>query len=245
MRFFLLLAIFLLLSACSHDGEVFHSVEIGDIMQFGGQYWSVMNIEDNHALLLRKFVMEGLSFHYDFVDVTWETSRAREWLNGEFFYEFSEAERARIRETTLLNFDNPWTFYMWDLHGNTPGGNTTTDKIFLLSIDDVLRYFGDSGMVLAGTDETARDWYGNLSTLEWSIGGWSIHDQYSAARVAYNIDGESSRWWLRSPGFDSRYAARILTEGILDLRGVSVNHEIVRHGFRPALWLNLEEGDKS
>ncbi len=67
-------------------------------------------------------------------DVTWETSSVRLWLNRTFYNTaFSGAEQSIIEEAEIINSDNP-SF-------GTPGGNTTTDKVFLLSIDEANQYF--------------------------------------------------------------------------------------------------------
>lgn len=107
----------------------------------------------NSRILTDRVVIENMAYHHEFVDVTWETSSIRQYLNGDFFNNFSQADRARIRETYVINNDNPWTF---DGMGNTPGGANTTDRIFLLSIDEVLRYFGDSGILNSRKNHTYK-----------------------------------------------------------------------------------------
>jgi hypothetical protein len=60
-------------------------------------------------------------------------------------------------------------------------GNDTDDYIFLLSLEEVVRYFGDSGQLANGPSENRN----------------AIDDQYNEARIAYDFGGW---WWLRSPG---------------------------------------------
>jgi len=85
----------------------------------------VLDIRDKMALILIENLIEDKTYHNEWIDVTWETSDIRSWLNDEFYKSFSAAERARIQETAVINNDNPWT--------NSSGGNDTSDKIFLLT----------------------------------------------------------------------------------------------------------------
>jgi len=153
-------------------------------------------------------------------------------LNGTFYNSFSESDRARIQSTTVVNSDNPWYANdgWYEFTGETDdtyypsGGNDTTDKIFLLSLDEVARYFGDSGKLAAGDplwpDDRTR----------------SFSDQYDPNRVAY-YGSSAAWWWLRSPGGDSIHAADVFSNG-----HVLVDNHLVGNssgGVRPALWLNL------
>lgn len=45
-------------------------------------------------------------------------------------------------------------------------------------------------------------------------------------------------WWLRSPGYDPRYAARVAGYGDVHIDGSEVSFG--NHAVRPALWLNIE-----
>ena len=177
------------------------NVSVGDVIEFCNYDWRVLDVQGNQALIITDRVIDHRWYHHTFEAVTWETSEIRQWLNGEFFASFSPANQARIVETYVINNDNPWDFG-W---GYTPGGNNTTDRVFLLSIDELLRYFGDSGLVELGRDAEER------TGIDWSIPHgiewWGIHDQYSGARVAEDLGGSASWWWLRSPGRNPDLAA--------------------------------------
>ncbi|MDR0220206.1 MAG: FecR family protein, partial [Lachnospiraceae bacterium] len=58
------------------------------------------------------------------------------------------------------------------------------------------------------------------------------------ARIAYDSSGAASWWWLRSPGYGSRYAALVGRGGDVDVNGIYGIY-IGYGGVRPALWLNL------
>jgi len=109
----------------------------------------------------------------------------------------------RIAETRVIYNDNLW-------YGSS-GGNDTTDKIFLLSLEEVVKYFGDSGQF----NRPRREWVFN--------------DQYNSARVARDANGQVSWWWLRSPG--------VYIVGNVSIGGYFVFSDAV--GVRPVLWINL------
>ncbi|MDR3277874.1 MAG: DUF6273 domain-containing protein, partial [Oscillospiraceae bacterium] len=96
---------------------------------------------------------------------TWETSDIRKWLNGSFYSgAFSGGEKRGIAETTISNPDNA--------ERGTYGGNKTSDKVFLLSLDEAERYFSNKG------DRAAN--YGNDGAWWWlrSPGGYDYLAAY-------------------------------------------------------------------
>jgi hypothetical protein len=194
--------------------------EEGNIVEFGGYEWRVLEVRDGKALLLSEHVLENRTYNEENTDMTWETCTLREYLNGEFYDSFSADDRARIADTLSANQNNLWYYEQNAQRSWAPiGGNDTTDKIFLLSLEEVVQYFGDSGQLARGpSDET-----------------YWIDDGYNEARIAYEIDGQASGWLLRSPGFSSNRAACINGSGHLDVYGgdyfLGENH-----GVRPALW---------
>ena len=211
---------------------------VGDIIQFGNYDWRVLDVQGNQALIIADRIIATRWYHHTFDAVTWETSEIRQWLNGDFFASFSPANQARIVETYVINNNNPWDFSDWGGYANTPGGSNTIDRIFLLSIDEVLRYFGDSGLVARGSVMGAIE--RDESTYE-GLWGWAIFDQYSGARIAHDLGGSSSWWWLRSPGVFSDRAAIVVSSGHLFLDGFYVFMSGGNGGgVRPALWLNLD-----
>ena len=189
-------------------------IAIGDTIRFGSYYWRVLTVEGNRALIITEYVIDQKAFHSIRVPVTWAESDLRHFLNTEFLNRMDPADRARIHAAYVINDDNPWF--------GTPGGQNTTDHIFLLSIDEVLRFFGDSGQ-LANRDHP--DNRGN-----------AVFDRYNQARAATGLDGSRSRWTLRSPGnFPNRHA------GVPDGGNLHIGGGIVEApgGLRPALWLYI------
>jgi len=133
-------------------------------------------------------------------------------------------------ESQITNDDNPW-FYFGE------GCGATNDRFFLLSIEEVVKYFGDSGQL-------ENRPYGVRDTLDFESGqllrlpAREITDGYNSERIAMNLGGEASRWWLRSPGYNNDYAAGVNPDGEIDVNGYYVHH-FAGAGLRPASWLHL------
>ena len=211
--------------------------EVGDRIEFGGYEWCVLEVAGDRALVLSENILEIKEYDNNYQDVTWESCDLRRYLNGDFYNSFTSAERKRIEETRVVNNDNPWY--------GTSGGRDTDDMVFLLSLEELVRYFGDSGELRNGT---GRDNYG-------------FSDQYYSARIAYirndwsgwadlgmtradweeelesNGGAVASWWWLRSPGDLSSSAAYVFYDGSVNVSGSYVLYS--NGGVRPALWLNL------
>ena len=180
----------------------------GDNIMFSDYEWRVLDIQGDRALIITNRVIE-LSYDLGSGFVTWEENGIRQWLNREFLGSFASQDRIRIAETYVINNDNPWF--------GTFGGNNTTDRIFLLSTEEVVLYFGDSG-----------------SLSNRPIGAVHFDDEFSLARIALTEIGANSRWYLRSPGSNPSRVTFVCFGGSLRLDG----HSYVR-GIRPALWLYL------
>ena len=182
-------------------------------VQFGGYNWRVLDVQGDRALLLTEDIIEKRCYNTELTGVTWETCTLRKYLNGEFFRKFNSQEQARIIEVNNVNKNNQWF--------GTEGGNNTKDKIFLLSIEETVKYFGDSGQLKNKNPKSKYD----------------IDDEYNKDRIA-KYENEELWWWLRSPGLSSDGAASVNYYGSLDLFGSFVYS--VEVGVRPALWLNLK-----
>ena len=209
-------------------------VSVGDIIQFGNYDWRVLDVQDDRALIITDWVIDQRRYHHTQEAVTWETSDIRRWLNSEFFASFSPTDQARIAQSYVINKNNPWDFTGGGFWANTPGGNNTWDGIFLLSIDEVLQHFGDSGLMARGA---AMGWGERSAGVYQGLSAGGIIDQYSNARIAHDLAGSASSWWLRSPGGRPASAARVRYDGALILGGYFVDRS--DNGIRPALWLYL------
>jgi hypothetical protein len=206
------------------DGLVSVSeIEVGDIVDFGNYdqdgdlsngaealQFIVLDKQEDSLLLLSRLTIDHQPYYPEWAYITWETSSIRSWLNDTFYEEaFSEEEQEQIQEVELTNPDNP--------RYGTSGGNETTDKIFLLSIDEVKQYLPSYESRKAGITEA-----------------YSREDEDDT----FSLEGYD-HWWLRSPGVALSLAALVSNRGAIYLEGTSLSED--RIGVRPALWV---KGDK-
>ena len=102
---------------------------------------------------------------------------------------------------------------------NTSPGSNTNDKVFLLSITEVNKYFkSDDARKCVPTAYAIAN--GAYRSFNYAVGG-----------------RDTCCWWLRSPGFDSYSAADVSDGGSVYGSGRSVDTGI--DAVRPALWINL------
>ncbi|MDR0197847.1 MAG: DUF6273 domain-containing protein [Oscillospiraceae bacterium] len=218
----LALSVALSLAACGGGANApALTAEVGDVIQFGGYDWRVLEKRDGKALIVTEEITESRAYHGEWGDITWETCDLRAELNGGFYNSFGKKDRARIAKTVIVNEDNQWNGAL--------GGEDTDDYVFLLSLEEVVRYFGDSGQL---QEQPEND--GSYGWWDEEYAVW-IDDQYNDDRKAY-YEGSASWWWLRSPGRYGHNAARVSTNGYIDVYGDSFLSPL---GVRPALWLNL------
>jgi len=224
--FTIIFALLLVLSACDTSSEPspFSSAQVSDIIHLGGLEWRVLDVQNNRALVISEHILSRRVWHYEQQLLTWEPSEIRQYLNSQFINDtFSEEERAFIVETTLVNNINPW-------YGSAGGGADTADRIFLLSLDEAIKYFGDSGIL----SEYAGSPITHLPV--------TLDDEYSPNRIARDPEtGIASWWWLRTPGravsprLDSS-AVAINGAGEIFVYGIYL---IMEGGVRPAMWLRM------
>ena len=179
--------------------------------------WIVLDMKDNKLLLISKDAIDCKRYHESYTEITWEKCSLRKWLNGTFLnIAFTHEEQSKIADTTVTADKNP-SF-------DTPLGNNTTDKIFLLSIPEVKKYFNSDSA------------------------GQCRATEYAKAQGTYTLDNDNCLWLLRSPGFAFSGVKFYYDSGfIYDYLGNLVNKGIyadnlVNNGIyavRPALWINL------
>lgn len=110
------------------------NTKVGEVIPFAHMDWRVLAKKDGKVLLLKDNALGSTPFDEKGQNVTWESSSVREWLNNEFLKEsFTENEQNSILETNVKNTPNS-TY-------QTYAGKDTTDKLFLLSCDEVEKYY--------------------------------------------------------------------------------------------------------
>ena len=199
---------------------------INKIISFGGYDWRVLDVQDGQALLLSDKVIEKKRYHSSLTTTTWADCELREYLNGSFYGSLGE-DRVRIVETKISNPKNIWV--------GTTGENKTRDKIFLLSLEEVDKYFGNSGDYV---NAIRKSWNKNEMKFRQDNDGWYVSNSHNKSRIAEVINGEACWWWLRSPGKSGRGSCSI---ALVNANGlICVDGNIVTQnagGVRPALWL--------
>lgn len=188
-----------------------------ETVNFGDYSWRILQVESQRALMITETILEQRWYHEKFEDVTWADCVLRTYLNQKFYNTFKPSEKEDILEVTCKNPDNPWF--------GTEGGQDTVDKIFLLSLEEVSEYFGDSKATLQNKGKQT----------------WSINDSHNSKRQAKY--GDEFHWWrLRSPGYYSRTAASINKNGHIYVRGNGVyGRPKASGGIRPAMWIRIDD----
>ncbi|MCL2637403.1 MAG: DUF6273 domain-containing protein [Oscillospiraceae bacterium] len=214
------------------------SIEVGNIIPFGDYDWLILDVQDGKALIITENIIEMRAFSHEYemyISVGWEESDLRAYLNDEFYNSFNESDREKIVRVTNDNPDNPWLVALSE--------NDTENYIFLLSLDEVLQYFGDSGQLYYNLlDEPMVVENEGFPTTEWWFDDErdiEIDDEYNSARIAYDYNGEAQKWWLRTPARLSGGGAAISEEGYIDVCGFAVGRASLS-GVRPAMWISIE-----
>ena len=219
---FLLLTVFLF--SCGSKKET--TVRFGRYKQTINQEmkdieWIVLQEDADKKLLLSKEILDCLEYDDTGDDCTWETCSLRAWLNYDFYEEvFNEEEKSKILTTTVVNEANDLYEFVID------GGADTNDKVFLLSINEVRKYFGEGEKIQSG---------------------YKIGDKITAKATDYaklaDEDGnvivtedENSFYWLRSPGHYPNTASVVDSKGNLLAFGYNVDYAVI--GVRPVIWIS-------
>ena len=175
--------------------------------------WLVLAKENNKILVISDKALDCQRYNDKRQSITWEQCSLRKWLNDSFLNAaFSEEERALIQSSTVSADKNP--------KYSTDPGNATTDKVFLLSINEAEKYFN--------SDEARK----------------CAPTAYAKAQGAYMNDTNKTPsgaaacwWWLRSPGINQTSAAFVHDDGSVNYYGRNVPYDPVC--VRPALWISI------
>lgn len=200
-------------------------MQVGDKIVFDKYEWRVLDIQNNAALVITEEIIEQRSYHDAYKDITWADCSLRTYLNGEFYDKFTAADKSRINPVINKNLDNQWY--------GSKGGADTRDYIFLLSLEEVCTYFGDSLSKLQNRGKNQRYWF-------------ERKDENNSKRIA-RLQGKEWDWWwwLRSPGRVNVKAVYIFgTDGNIGIQGNNIlkgnlSDGKCTGGVRPALWLKL------
>ena len=203
--------------------EKLKEAKVGDIVLFGTYEqdnhastgegnieWLVLAKKDNKILVISNKALDCQPYNTSFTAVTWESCSLRNWLNGTFLdAAFSSEEQTQILNTSVSANTNP--------EYDTDSGSSTTDKVFLLSIDEVNKYFDN--------EETRKC----VPTAYATANGAYIGSSYGEVNNCW--------WWLRSPGVSQFLAATISSFGAVNSFGYDVDGD--DFCVRPAMWIDI------
>ena len=198
---------------------------VGQIIPFVGYDWRILDIKNNEALIITEHIIEHRPYHDAYKDITWADCSLRRYLNEEFYNRLNATDKSRIIPVLNKNLDNQW-------YGTT-GGVDTMDNIFLLSLEEVCIYFGNSLSKLNNPGKKQRYWF-------------ERKDENNSNRISSSLVYICGWWWwLRSPGRVNVKAVYIFgTDGNIGIQGNNILKGNISDGrctggVRPALWLKL------
>lgn len=230
--------------------------DVGDVIQLGHLeqdgdpstvdepvFWDVLDKKDNALLVISHYVIAREQFSDNRENTTWENSQIREFLNGQFYDElFSDKEKDIIIDSVI---SNPSSIqYLIDLDKDDKDEVTrdmpdTTDKLFLLSWEEVVTYFhmeikvniwlvkyyGSASSVAKPSYVVMMEDYENRKKIN-EKNGWGD------VKTVYNTNGLD--WVLRSSWSGDEYMLTVNKKGHI----VAITPTRV-FGIRPAMWIQV------
>lgn len=173
--------------------------------------WKVLAVQDDRVLVVSRDILDVRPFHDEDAALRWEDCALRTWLNDEFANAaFSGEDMEAICDPEPV--DDPMGEFLWSALGLETATDAIGDRVFLLSMDDIHRYF-------PGADESGL----------FCTGASAQYTQYAAAKV--DVD---PCWWLRSSMASYPMAHIISPCDSIGMSRVSADNA---QGVRPALWL--------
>ena len=169
-------------------------------------------MKDGKALVISRYALDFKKYNKKwFKDTTWEECSIRKWLNSDFVdAAFSDTEQALIPTVKVSTDENP--------NYSTESGKETEDKVFLLSVSEIQKYFSSN------------------SERACEITKYAL-EKKSSYFFSYITSKDYQYWWLRSPGKANDYASYVKVNGdFSDLKGDSVG---VKHFIRPVMWIDI------
>ena len=168
--------------------------------------WVVLDEDEDHLFLVSKqsIVTQPRS---DEDNDGWEHSSIRRWLNQDFFnLAFNEYERYSILEKEL-------TTAYGEYYGIPALKEMTTDRVFLLSMDDLDKYFTTRESRVAEQSRYAIDTLADFGCCDYA-----------------------NNWWLRDGGTTGHNSWLVLEDGM----GCGYLSEQCPAGIRPAMYIKKD-----
>ena len=193
------------------------SASVGTVIEFGSYQqkyyeagtesiqWIVLENRKDKILVVSKYALDCQPYNRNSQEEDaglWERSTLRQWLNGTVYGNaFTEEEQSMILKTAVSADAND--------EYRTYQGRETQDYVFLLSLNEVNKYFTDNYERICRPTE------------------------YTAVKKEYKLD--YCWWWLRTVGSDTQRVAIVNTKGVADADG-DLTHWPAG-AVRPAMWI--------
>lgn len=178
--------------------------------------WYILDETQTSLLLISKYSLDANIFnHTEYT--TWENSQMRQFLNT-YFYDnaFCEAEKARIILSPIETLPNT-------VYASTDQGPRTQDFVFLLSVQEVEKYFFPRVALATGF---ARLGHKRI-----------IGDKWAGAYTS-PVTGATC-WRLRTMGIDNLHVTNVREDGTISYSGdvLFAPH----YAIRPCIWIKKDE----
>ena len=235
----------------------------GDTLLFGNHYlpeggkpleykvkapirWQVLDSNNERLFVISETILdwEGFwAFNKDIkpenADAPWRCSGARSFCNGHYIKEwFTDPERNLIAETLLNTSPGPVSGQRY-----TVPAESCPAKLFLLSFEELLRYFDYGEFDKSRVAEEHDDMIYKMNSDKAAALLPQFEKNYEGE--GYNVDLYPQYWWLRTPGVNTgeEYFVNIMAVepgGDVCLSGMESGADEV--GIRPAMYLRLDAG---
>lgn len=167
--------------------------------------WKVVERNGNVVTMVSKYLIDAKPYEASSEPTSWQDCSLRQWLNGDFIdLAFSDAERNALVLTELKNGVETDD----GIDGKEP---TTEDWVYLLSGEEMERYFPETG---AGAAEKSN-----------------------AVALAQTMD-DFNIWWLRTKDKDYGNPKVVFTNGAVTSNWDG--YGFAGNGVRPAIRVNLD-----
>lgn len=181
------------------ESQLIRSAKVGDSIYYGcyeqdndtkteheSIEWVVLSKNRNRILVISKYLLDYQPYNHSRQDTTWSSCSLRSWLNRDFLSTaFSSEEQKLIPSVSVSTPSNP-------KHG-TPGGKSTSDRIFLLSIGEANKYLSSTNFMTTSPTSYAKEM------------------------------GATPIYYFRSPGFNELFAASISLGDSVSFSGMPVD----------------------
>ena len=175
--------------------------------------WTVLDQEGGKILLLSEECIDAVPYNERMLAITWEGCTLRKKLNEELIeIMFSKKEKAALVTMENSNPDSK----LFHAKGGEPsnGGASTSDRMFILSPEEIEKYLDTPDKRTAAATGYARQ-----KGIQTDAAG-------------------NAAYWLRAPGMRANCAVYVRADGTVENTGYHVNTG--DFGVRVAVWVDTE-----